>query len=48
MILNFLFPVSGRGKGKGGEGIALIGMMFAKALGAIGIGGLGLLTMKVR
>ncbi|XP_026734670.1 uncharacterized protein LOC113498731 [Trichoplusia ni] len=38
--------VSGRGKGKGGEGIALIGMMFAKALGAIGIGGLGLLTMK--
>ncbi|KAJ8709517.1 hypothetical protein PYW08_009521 [Mythimna loreyi] len=38
--------VTGRGKGGGGGGVALLGMMFAKALGAIGIGGLGLLTMK--
>ncbi|CAG9138546.1 unnamed protein product [Plutella xylostella] len=39
--------VTGRGKGHGGGGAALIGLMFAKTLGAIGIGGLGLLTMKV-
>uniref|UniRef100_A0A2A4J538 Osiris 5 n=1 Tax=Heliothis virescens TaxID=7102 RepID=A0A2A4J538_HELVI len=38
--------VTGRGKGGGGGGVALLGLMFAKALGAIGIGGLGLLTMK--
>ncbi|XP_053619659.1 uncharacterized protein LOC128680487 [Plodia interpunctella] len=39
--------VSGRGKGGGGgASVALLGMMFAKALGAAGIGGLGLLTMK--
>ncbi|XP_013185079.1 uncharacterized protein LOC106130722 [Amyelois transitella] len=38
--------VSGRGKGDGGGSVALLGMMFAKAIGAAGIGGLGLLTMK--
>ncbi|XP_063834627.1 uncharacterized protein LOC135083813 [Ostrinia nubilalis] len=37
---------TGRGKGGGGGGAALLGLMFAKALGAAGIGGLGLLTMK--
>ncbi|XP_026754401.1 uncharacterized protein LOC113514510 [Galleria mellonella] len=38
--------VTGRGKGGGGGGVALLGLMFAKAVGAAGIGGLGLLTMK--
>ncbi|CAH0721070.1 unnamed protein product, partial [Brenthis ino] len=39
--------VTGRGKGDGGAGsLALLGLMFAKTLGAAGIGGLGLLTMK--
>ncbi|XP_050357357.1 uncharacterized protein LOC126778052 [Nymphalis io] len=38
---------TGRGKGDGGAGsLALLGLMFAKTLGAAGIGGLGLLTMK--
>ncbi|CAK1541112.1 unnamed protein product [Leptosia nina] len=38
---------NGRGKGDGGAGsAALLGLMFAKTLGAAGIGGLGLLTMK--
>lgn len=41
------FLGTGRKKGGGDGGVALIGMMFAKALGAAGIGGLGLLTMKV-
>ncbi|XP_072935310.1 uncharacterized protein Osi5 [Epargyreus clarus] len=39
--------VTGRGKGGGGGGsLALLGLMFAKTMGAAGIGGLGLLTMK--
>ncbi|CAK1594306.1 unnamed protein product [Parnassius mnemosyne] len=39
--------VTGRGKGDGGAGsLALLGLMFAKTMGAAGIGGLGLLTMK--
>ncbi|XP_045780280.1 uncharacterized protein LOC123877521 [Maniola jurtina] len=39
--------VTGRGsKGDGGGSLALLGLMFAKTLGAAGIGGLGLLTMK--
>ncbi|CAH2059522.1 unnamed protein product, partial [Iphiclides podalirius] len=38
---------TGRGKGDGGAGgLALLGLMFAKTVGAAGIGGLGLLTMK--
>ncbi|KPJ03639.1 hypothetical protein RR46_04251 [Papilio xuthus] len=37
---------TGRGKGDGGGGLALLGLMFAKTIGAAGIGGLGLLTMK--
>ncbi|CAF4869375.1 unnamed protein product [Pieris macdunnoughi] len=37
---------TGRGKGDGGGSMALLGLMFAKTLGAAGIGGLGLLTMK--
>ncbi|XP_014355412.2 uncharacterized protein LOC106708415 [Papilio machaon] len=37
---------TGRGKGDGGGGMALLGLMFAKTVGAAGIGGLGLLTMK--
>ncbi|XP_068625395.1 uncharacterized protein Osi5 [Battus philenor] len=38
---------TGRGKGDGGGGgLALLGLMFAKTVGAAGIGGLGLLTMK--
>ncbi|XP_050685634.1 uncharacterized protein LOC126980056 [Leptidea sinapis] len=38
---------TGRGKGDGGTGsLALLGLMFAKTIGAAGIGGLGLLTMK--
>ncbi|XP_049880880.1 uncharacterized protein LOC126377222 [Pectinophora gossypiella] len=36
---------TGRGKGGGGS-LALLGLMFAKTIGAAGIGGLGLLTMK--
>ncbi|CAG9794888.1 unnamed protein product [Diatraea saccharalis] len=40
--------VTGRGSKGGGYGLALLAMMFAKALGAAGIGGLALLTMKVR
>ncbi|OWR52874.1 hypothetical protein KGM_200234 [Danaus plexippus plexippus] len=38
--------VTGRGKGDGGGSLALLGMMFAKTMGAAGIGGLALLTMK--
>ncbi|CAH2097092.1 unnamed protein product [Euphydryas editha] len=39
--------VTGRGKGGGGAGsLALLGLMFAKTMGAAGIAGLGLLTMK--
>ncbi|CAG4964242.1 unnamed protein product [Parnassius apollo] len=39
--------VTGRGKGDGGaSSMALLGLMFAKTMGAAGIGGLGLLTMK--
>lgn len=38
---------TGRGKGGGGGGIALLGLMMAKMMGAAGIGGVGLLTMKV-
>ncbi|VVC90305.1 unnamed protein product [Leptidea sinapis] len=39
---------TGRGKGDGGTGsLALLGLMFAKTIGAAGIGGLGLLTMKL-
>ncbi|XP_061723643.1 uncharacterized protein LOC133529853 [Cydia pomonella] len=38
---------TGRGKGGGGGGsIALLGMMMAKTLGAVGLGGVALLTMK--
>ncbi|XP_026492486.1 uncharacterized protein LOC113398113 [Vanessa tameamea] len=38
---------TGRGKGDGGaSSLALLGLMFAKTIGAAGIGGLGLLTMK--
>ncbi|KAJ2940087.1 hypothetical protein O0L34_g14124 [Tuta absoluta] len=38
---------TGRGKGDGGaSGIALLGLMMAKALGAAGLGGVGLLTAK--
>ncbi|XP_038219434.1 uncharacterized protein LOC119837761 [Zerene cesonia] len=38
--------VTGRRKGGGGGSLALLGLMFAKTIGAAGIGGLGLLTMK--
>ncbi|XP_048001478.1 uncharacterized protein LOC125238246 [Leguminivora glycinivorella] len=38
---------TGRRKGGGGGGsIALLGMMMAKTLGAVGLGGVALLTMK--
>lgn len=47
LLLQF-FPATGRGKGGGGAGVAIIGMMFAKAMGAMGLGGVGLLTMKVQ
>ncbi|XP_063389330.1 uncharacterized protein LOC134675099 [Cydia fagiglandana] len=37
---------TGRGKGGGGGSIALLGLMMAKTLGAVGLGGVALLTMK--
>jgi hypothetical protein len=48
MLMGAKFSETGRKKDKGDGGVLLMGLMMAKTLAAIGFGGLGLLTMKVR